>query len=71
MDDLRGPLVEALRSNASQWKADGSPFYAVLTERIADDIEVGGPTWTVLSSHASRAGLVVGMTGRAPITGRP
>ncbi|MDQ6839177.1 MAG: DUF2332 family protein [Actinomycetota bacterium] len=52
MDDLRGPLVEALRSNAGKWKADGSPFYAVLTERIADDIEVGGPTWTVLSSHA-------------------
>ncbi len=52
MDDLRGPLIESLRSNGSQCKAEGSPFYGVLTERVADDVEAGGPTWTVLSSHA-------------------
>ena len=54
MDDLRGPLIEALRSNAAQWQAEGSPFYGALVDRIADDVEAGGPTWTVLSSHADR-----------------
>lgn len=54
MDDLRAPLIEALRANAVQWQAEGSPFYAGLVERIADDVGAGGPTWTVLSSHAGR-----------------
>jgi len=54
VDDLRTPLIEALRSNAAQWQAEGSPFYGALVDRIADDVEAGGPTWTVLSSHADR-----------------
>lgn len=54
MDDLRTPLVEALRSNAVHWKADGSPFYGVLIERVANDVEAGGPTWAVLQSHADK-----------------
>jgi hypothetical protein len=47
-------VVEALRTNAAHWRADGSAFYGVLTEHVADDVEAGGPTWAVLSSHAGR-----------------
>lgn len=54
MDDSTGAFIAALRANAAQWQADGSPFYATLTRRIADDFEAGGPTWTVLSSHTNR-----------------
>ncbi len=54
MDEPRGPFIAALRENAAQWEADGSPFNAALIRHIADDIEAGGPTWTVLASHAER-----------------
>ncbi|MDQ6798709.1 MAG: DUF2332 domain-containing protein [Actinomycetota bacterium] len=54
MDDSTGAFIAALRANAAQWQADGSPFYATLTRFIADDVGAGGPTWTVLSSHTNR-----------------
>ncbi|MGH9280402.1 MAG: DUF2332 domain-containing protein [Acidimicrobiales bacterium] len=54
MDDAQALMVEVLRANALQWREDGSPFYGELSERIADDVEAGGPTWDVLSAHAVR-----------------
>jgi len=54
MDDSRRSFIAALRANAAQWEADGSPFNAGLIRHIADDIEASGPTWTVLSSHTDR-----------------
>lgn len=53
MTDERGALAAALRQNASQWRQDGSEFYAVLSGHLADDVDAGGPCWPVLKAHAA------------------
>jgi hypothetical protein len=53
VNDERRVLVDGLRANAEQWRADGSEFYGVLVARMADDVEEGGPCWPVLRAHAA------------------
>lgn len=43
--------VAALREQAEGCAALGSPMYAALLARLADDLEAGGPTATVLVGH--------------------
>jgi len=52
MTSSRGALVEGMRANAHQWGLDGSRFYEVLLDRMADDVVAGGVVWTVLEAHA-------------------
>lgn len=64
-----------------QWQADacrmiGSPLYAGLMERAADDVRAGGPTWEILRGHEddpefSVLGLrLLGAVNRLVLTGR-
>lgn len=48
-------LVENLRLQAIGCRYLGSPFYAELAELMADDIEAGGPVWTLLGPHAEES----------------
>ncbi len=48
----RGALAEYFRLEAVGLGEIGSPFYAELERRMADDVEEGGPTWAVLESRA-------------------
>jgi hypothetical protein len=48
----RDGLVDGMRANARQWGIDGSRFYEVLLDRMADDVVAGGVVWTVLEAHA-------------------
>lgn len=48
-------LAVDLRANAQRWQEDGSPFYAVLAARIAENVDEGGICWEVLSEHAEDA----------------
>ncbi len=50
----RTAAAAGIRANSEQWRKDGSPLYAVLASRIADDVEAGGPCWPVVQAHASR-----------------
>jgi hypothetical protein len=50
----RSAAAAGIRANSDQWRKDGSPFYALLASRIADDVEAGGPCWPVVEAHASR-----------------
>jgi hypothetical protein len=50
--DSRDMLVEQLRKNsreAASWK---SPMYSFFCERMAEDVEAGGPTWGMLEPYA-------------------
>jgi hypothetical protein len=55
MDERRRALVAGLRANAKQWHEDGSHFYGTLVERLAEDVEQGGPCWPVLRAHADHS----------------
>ena len=48
--------VEHFRTQAAACLALGSPLYAELIDRLADDLESGGPTFDVLAGHESDAG---------------
>ena len=48
-------LVENLRLQAIGCRHLGSPFYAELVELMADDVEAGGPVWTLLGAHAGES----------------
>jgi hypothetical protein len=46
----------------------GSPLYARLLEHAADDVEAGGPCWTVLDGHEADAlGSVIGLRYMAAV----
>jgi hypothetical protein len=49
-------VVEAVRGQASACAALGSPMYAGLCERLADDLVEGGPTAAVLAGHEDDPG---------------
>jgi hypothetical protein len=51
----RSALAEWFRAESVGVLEIGSPFYSELERRIADDVESGGPTWTVLESRAGMA----------------
>ena len=46
-------VARRLRRQARACHELGSPLYAYLLERSADDTEAGGPTWSVLAGHES------------------
>jgi hypothetical protein len=46
-------MVRRIRRQASACSELRSPFYAVLLERVADDVVAGGPTAAVLAGHES------------------
>jgi hypothetical protein len=48
----RSALAEWFRLEAAGLEQIGSPFYGELERRMADDVETGGPAWTVLESRA-------------------
>ncbi|GAA5156574.1 DUF2332 domain-containing protein [Nocardioides marinquilinus] len=49
-------LVSALRGQAEACASLGSPMYADLLTRAADDVEAGGPTASVLAGHEDDPG---------------
>ncbi|MCD4534170.1 DUF2332 domain-containing protein [Nocardioides sp. cx-169] len=49
-------VVEAVRRQGPACAALGSPMYAGLCERLADDLVVGGPTASVLAGHEDDPG---------------
>jgi hypothetical protein len=51
----RSGLAEWFRLEAAGLEQIGSPFYGELERRLADDVETGGPAWTVLESQAGSA----------------
>ena len=48
-------LAIDMRANAQRWQEDGSPFYAELAARMADDVDEGGIVWEMLRDHAENA----------------
>lgn len=52
----RENLVRTVRQQAQACGELGSPLYAALLERCADDIRAGGPTARVLTGHEDDAG---------------
>lgn len=56
MSDSLDRLLEHVRQQASACEALGSPFYAALLTRLAEDLEAGGPSLAVLEGHADRPG---------------
>jgi hypothetical protein len=50
-DAARG-VADNMRLQAIGCRRMGSPFYAALLELMADDVEAGGPVWTLLEPHA-------------------
>jgi hypothetical protein len=48
----RTQLAETFRLQAIGCEVLGSPLYAELCRRAADDVEAGGPTWDLLAAHA-------------------
>jgi len=46
-------LAEWFRLESVGLEEIGSPFYGALERSLADDVETGGPTWTLLESRAS------------------
>lgn len=49
--DAKATISRRLRFQAPGCAHLGSPLYAELLERAADDVLRGGPTWTLLSGH--------------------
>lgn len=47
----RRSVAERLRQQAHWCERLGSPLYATLIDRAADDVEAAGPCWTVLAGH--------------------
>jgi hypothetical protein len=50
-DDRRGVLVKLFRGQAGWCARLGSPLYAHLLEKAADDLEAGGPVWRVVEPY--------------------
>lgn len=48
----RAALAALLRGESSTYARFGSPLYAALTVRAAEDVEAGGPVWDVLGGLA-------------------
>ncbi len=51
----RATLAEWFRLESVGLEEIGSPFYGALERSLADDIETGGPTWTLLERHEGDA----------------
>ena len=51
-----GRMVALVREQAESCAALGSPLYAFLLQRVADDIEAGGPAYDVLRGHEDDPG---------------
>jgi hypothetical protein len=49
-------MVAQIREQAESCAALGSPLYEFLLQRVADDVEAGGPAYDVLSSHQDDPG---------------
>jgi hypothetical protein len=56
----RDHVAWQLRDQARACEVMGSPLYAFLLRRAAEDVERGGPSWTVLAAHVAsgRGGAV-------------
>lgn len=52
-DGRRAHTASQLRMQARSCGQMGSPLYAHLLDRAADDCAAGGPTWDVLAAHAA------------------
>jgi hypothetical protein len=52
--DARGTLVSVFRGQADWCARLGSPIYAHLLQRAADDLDAGGPVWRVVEPYADR-----------------
>ena len=53
----RDDLARRVRAQAVACGELGSPFYAVLLDKVADDVLAGGPAAEVLAGHATVPGL--------------
>ena len=53
MQSEQRATADLLREQARWCRQLGSPLYAALLERAADDVEDGGPCWVVLAAEAS------------------
>jgi hypothetical protein len=53
-DDPRAVLVGLFRGQAGWCRRLGSPIYAHMLERSADDMEAGGVVWRVIEPYADR-----------------
>jgi len=53
MDDRRHQLITTLTQDRETAAASPSPFYAALVERMLEDVEACGPTWTLLEPYAT------------------
>lgn len=51
LGEARAAVARRLRRQARACRLLGSPLYAGLLERSADDAEAGGPAWDVLAGH--------------------
>lgn len=56
MTGPRETLARRIRRQSRACAELGSSLYAVLLERVADDVEAGGPSWEVLRGHELPAG---------------
>ena len=53
MDEKRKQLVTTLTKERETAASSPSPFYAALLDRMLEDVEAGGPTWTLLEPYAT------------------
>lgn len=51
MASTKQRVAARLREQADACRTLGSPLYAGLLDRAAEDVEVGGPTWEILRGH--------------------
>jgi hypothetical protein len=51
MASTKQRVAARLREQADACRTLGSPLYAGLLDRAAQDVEVGGPTWEILRGH--------------------
>ena len=75
MDSGRAHVAQHTRAQGEACRSLGSPLYAGLLARTADDVEAGGPAWGVLEAfadwpHASAFALrFMGAVNRIVLTG--
>jgi hypothetical protein len=73
--DTRAVLVSLFRGQAGWCARLGSPIYAYILERAADDLEAGGPVWRVVEPYLDRPFnfthhlRLMGATHRLALTG--
>lgn len=81
MTDARSALARRVRRQAGDCERLGSPLYGGLLERVAADLEAGGPSWEILGGREHPAGSVpslrlmgavhrLALEGRAPALAR-